>query len=76
MVKKRFLKSLQEFLQGIPKMENFYEIEAPDTERPDDCCELVIRFRRDAYEKKRKEYFKRYPFWYMIAKLLNRKEVR
>lgn len=76
MVKKRPLRSLREFLQGIPKIENFIEVTVPYSAQPDDCCELRIEFRRDAYEAKRKAYFRRYPFWYRLAKLLNRKEVR
>ena len=77
MIKKRPLRNLREFLQGIPKMADFYSLtEVSDAERPDDCCEMLVVFRRDSYEAKCQAYFSRYPFWYALAKLLNRKEVR
>lgn len=72
-VRKRPIYSLREFLEGIPQPVSFLEDLYPERE-PDACTEMRINWTK--YRAKRDSYFKRYKFWHMIAKLLNRKEVK
>lgn len=72
--RKRRINSLKEFLAGVPKITSFMYDPYPRQVGVDDCCEIQVDWKE--YNEKRSKYFKLYPFWYLIAKLLNRKEVR
>lgn len=72
--RKRRINSLKEFLMNVPKITSFMYDPYPRQVGVDDCCELAVDWKR--YNERRTEYFRRHPFWYRLAKLLNRKEVR
>ncbi len=73
-IRKRPIRSLREFLRRIPQLRK-EDMTDLHPERPaDQCTEIHVNWK--AVEKRRQEYFRRYPFWYHLAKLLRRKEVR
>ena len=66
--------SFKEFLRCVPKLDERDMRDKYPERRPDDCTEIVIYHGR--LERKKKEYFERHKFYYLLAKLLNRKEVK
>ena len=70
------MRSLKEFLERMPRITKSYIqiTEVNPSGEPD--ATVMVHVKTDLLERKRKEYFARYPFWYWLAKLLNRKEVR
>ena len=72
-VRPRRIRSLKEFLRGVPDIMSYVTDKYPD--RPmEEATEFVVDIYR--YRLRRRNYFRRYWFWYLIAKLLNRKEVK
>lgn len=72
-VRKRPCYSLREFVKRIPQPVDFLEDLTPDR-AIDECSEFRINWTK--YHARRQTYFRRYWFWYCIAKLLRRKEVK
>lgn len=66
--------SFREFLRCVPKLDERCIRDKYPERAIDDCTEIVIY--RGRLERRRKEYFERHKFYYLLAKLLNRKEVK
>jgi hypothetical protein len=66
--------TFRQFLRNVPKFDERYMRDLYPERAMDECTEIVIYRRR--YEEKKQDYFKKYPIWYALAKLLNRKEVK
>lgn len=66
--------SFKEFLRCVPKLDERYMRDKYPERAIDDCTEIIIYHGR--LERKKKEYFKRHPIWYHLAKLLRKKEVK
>ena len=64
--------SFKMFLSCVPKRTSFMEEVPPIKE--DGQCSMFI-FHKDKFDRKREEFFKTYPVWYALAKVLKRKEV-
>lgn len=72
-IRKRPCCSLNDFIRRMPKVTDFMVDLHP--ERAIDEC-TVLRVNRSKYQAARRAYFRRYPFWYLVARLLRREEVR
>jgi hypothetical protein len=72
-IRKRRIHSLKVFLKGVPDITDYITDKYPDR-ASDECTEFVVDIYR--YRLRRRNYFRRYWFWYLIARLLNRKEVK
>ena len=61
------------FLKHVPQKEQFLKDLYPER-CSDECTEF--RVQQNLYESRREDYFKKYPFWYFLAKLLKRPEIK
>ena len=61
------------FLKNVPQKAQFLKDLYPERGLYD-CTEFVLQ--KNLYASRREDYFKKYPFWYFLAKLLKRPEIK
>lgn len=66
--------TFKQFLAYVPKLDGKYMRDLYPDRPIEECTEIVIYHKR--YEEDKRAYFKRHKFYYLLAKLLNRKEVK
>ena len=71
-VRKRPCYSLKDFIRRIPQVTDFM-VDLHPERAIDECTEFKIYWNK--FHEARRVYFKRYPFWYLVARILRRKEV-